>query len=464
MTFTTNASGLVTLSVGASNIISKPGLSLSAINGAAVGIPPHPTILGTNAIQHGYPNLAAKYAYSMMAANVMQIQITLTNATSSPLSNPAFKWSTLNLAPTVTNDNQIGEAYFRNPANSAMFPGTKYPTHAFYQFNQTLGSCIHVKSHFRTPMIFDGGNLYVNCTIPPRGSVTIDVVWNVTSNTSFPGIFGPYLADYKSIIGDTKVRADNRVCFQAYVSSDPSQVNAQNPYGYSMIRPDTPDGIDAAIAMLTPAIGKTQGIFIVDPAGVDPRQQQVRSEWLDTLPPETQQNLPTLISWCNANGIGFGIGVRPSAIIVRGSYGLDQSWALDESQYPYVGQRIKNALAMGLSGPIYLDSIGLDLADADLIAYIRGVLGNTIPIYSETWTALTIRDSGIYQQNSTTSQQFSAYSLTDCQLARFLQPNVNIVSLGVGLQPADHIAACRKFGYAPLFDAYSAGSIIPLMG
>lgn len=460
-TLVIDASGLKTFSLNGSQLIRKPGLSLIKINGAPIGALPYPVLLGSNTVQHGYPNMAIKYAYSLVSG-VMQILITIQNATDGPLCNPKFQLPTLNIVgPITTNDKWWGETYVRD--NNEGAPDFQHPTHAFYSFCPTLGSSIHVKSHFRSQTLVDSNQLYVNCTIPPRGSVTINVVWNITADTSLPGLFGPYRSDYINEIGLTAIPADSRVCFQAYVSTNPKMVNPANPYGYQELRLDTPDGINAAIAMLKPAIGKTQGMFIVDPQGVQSRGQQIRSEWLDTLPPETLANLPTLFAWGKTNGVSIGIGVRPSAVIVPENFSTDQIWILSPDQFPYVGQRIKNALAMGMSGPIYWDTLGYSLADANLISYMRGILGPTIKTYTEAWTALSINDSGTYAPGPVGPQWNSAYSLTDCQLARFLQPSMNIISEVMQVDPAAHIEACKAQNIAPLFDVDEVSTVIPLL-
>jgi hypothetical protein len=459
-TFSIDSGGLKSIVLGGTNLISSPGLNLIEINGVKIGPPTRATFSGSTT-EHGYSNLAATYSYSLVNG-VLQIPVTIQNATNDWLTNFRFQLPTLNIAgPITTNDKWWGETYVRQ--NNEGAPDFQHPTHAFYSFGPTLGSAIHVKSHFRSQTLVDSNQLYVNCTIPPRGSATINVVWNITADTSLPGLFGPYRSDYVNEIGLTTIPADSRIVFQAYVSTNPKMVNPANPYGYQELRLDTPGGIDAAIAMLKPAIGKTQGMFIVDPQGVQSRGQSIRSEWLDTLPPETLDNLPTLFAWGKTNGVSIGIGVRPSAVIVPENFSTDQSWTLSPDQYPYVGQRIKNAMAMGIGEPIYFDTLGYSLADANLISYMRGIIGTTIKTYSEAWTALSIKDSGAYAPGPVGPQWNSAYSFTDCQLARFLQPSMNIISEVMQVDPAAHIEACKAQNIAPLFDVDEVSTVIPLL-
>lgn len=468
-TFSIDSGGLKSFILNGSEVISTPGLCLIEIDGKKVGPPSRATLVSPTVVCHVYGDQSVTYSYSMVNG-ILLIDITIQNATDTPLANPVFSRPALNFTPTITNDYQLGEPYIR--ANNMGAPNFKHPTHAFYSFNAALGSCLHVSSHFRKQTLVDYNQLYINDTVPTRGAqgggtLEIKVAWNITSEVAMADLFGAYKSDYDAKTGPTKIPADNRVCFQAYVSTDPTLVGPGNPYGYQGFRLDTADGVNQLIQALSSCIVgelvKTQGVFIVDPQGVSIRGQEIRSEWLDTLPPETAANLPALFKWGKANGVGIGIGVRPSAVIVPASSSADQSWLISPDQFPYMGNRINNAVRAGVTGPHYLDDGPYDLAATDVISYVCDTLGRATKTYTEAWNALSIAKAGAYIQKGNTGETWSAYSLTDTRLARFLQPNLNVVCLGVGVPMADHVEACKSFGIAPLFNVGSASSVMPML-
>jgi hypothetical protein len=267
-----------------------------------------------------------------------------------------------------------------------------------------------------------------------------------------------------------------------FSSIDPSWITPDNPLGYDIpwMRLDTPAGITAFEVQLEPLLGNIAGLLCWQPQGINvPREGTLQySANFDPpcWPPGPAQNIPTLISFCAANNIRFGLLCQPSRMNVMLNAAQNQVVDVnpnDPAQMAIMQTRFANCTAAGVNA-YYADSFGNLLSDAMLAKALRGWLGPDVPVFCEMTSDLVIgAGMDVYTEVLDGTGATQWYSAQQIQLMRLLNPSVKILAhvasgsfssimsgaqaAAVGMTPLINIADVNALAICEQFNAAMVG-------
>ncbi|MCX5683751.1 MAG: hypothetical protein NT049_08705 [Planctomycetota bacterium] len=228
---------------------------------------------------------------------------------------------------------------------------------------------------------------FVADPVPPRGVRTFDMKLRASPDTAVR-----YKADYRWIATD-------------YLNHSQKAVSPTNPYGFhgGYRRIDTAEGAKAFCDTVIPTLKQQggQGVIIWGQAGDDPRGGMYRPDF-DVLPPEVEQQWPTLAARLKAEGLKLGVTTRPRDMAVRRDWKTDEIISInpdDPGHREMLWRRFDNMMKKGCT-LFYLDSFGTSLEDVKLMQFLREKLGPGILTFCEQQCDAIMPTSGGYSETT----------------------------------------------------------------
>jgi hypothetical protein len=241
--------------------------------------------------------------------------------------------------------------------------------------------------------------------VPARGAGTFEMKLRVSRRRQWQHLLEPYRQHFLATFGPLRYRTDYRWIATDYVNKSQQAISPTNPYGFhdGARRIDTAAGSDKFCQTVIPALTEHggQGVILWGQGGDDPRGAMYRPDF-DVLPPEVEENWPTLAERFAAAGLKLGVCTRPRHLAVRKDWRRDTIIDInpdDPGHRTMLWTRFENMMQKGCT-LFYLDSFGASFEDVKLMQFLRERMGAEILTFAEHQCDAILPYSGGYSETS----------------------------------------------------------------
>jgi hypothetical protein len=247
----------------------------------------------------------------------------------------------------------------------------------------------------------------------------------------------------------------------------PALVTPFNPHGFNDAdgrdishRLDKPECVAAWRDIIARAVkANVQGIVWWQIAGLLPgRPQYVVEPHL--IPPDILPQFVAITALTKAAGLWTGCLLRPADLSLRTGWDEETCFAFDELSADVrriLTERLDAMRRYGVDRGYYLDSFGLNDADAATAAWLRGQVGPDVPLYCEACSDRLNRYCGAFAfaPEGTGWLTYGPQLDVSCVGCDPDGPKMPIIGLDGSWRPLpDRIAWAASHGVAPIVMAY----------
>jgi hypothetical protein len=276
-------------------------------------------------------------------------------------------------------------------------------------------------------------SLYTDLTVPPQGSVELNVYFRISEVRAMENLLEPYKNALRSKWPTIQYKPDNRPLAQ-FASADAQHVTAPNPLGYHSpaARFDNAWGTQRYINTIVPRLRRADalGLIFWTLGGYNSRGAMYRPDF-DEFPPVVAANVPTIVKSFKSAGLRVGLCARPSNGVrpAAGDNAHDEIYLLsadNAADMQMILGRFRHAMEMGFD-IFYCDSFGENQNEVRILRKLRETVGPDVLLYTEHGSDLTLPLAGRYCEYD--GDNLGGVSFESYKAMRYLWPEATWLCL-----------------------------------